>query len=62
MKKTGGFILMAILLVVAVFAVLCVTYPELQQPIKEFMENTGKGIGNFFGALFEPIKKAFVRG
>ena len=60
MKKSGSFILAAVLLVVAVVAVLCVTYPEVQQPIKEFLENTGKAIGNFFAALFKPIKDAFV--
>ena len=61
MKNLGTFIIVIVLIAVAVLAVLCVTYPELQEPIKVSLENTGKAIGNFFNAFFEPIKKAFVK-
>ncbi|MCL2298570.1 MAG: hypothetical protein FWC27_00285 [Firmicutes bacterium] len=54
--------LVVLLLAAGVIAVLCVTYPELQQNIKEFLENFFHGIGNFFKEIFKPVESAFNGG
>jgi len=58
----GTFVLVVLLLAAGVIAVLCVTYPELQQNIKEFLENFFHGIGNFFKEIFKPVESAFNGG
>jgi len=61
MNKYGKFALVVCLLVIAVAAVLSVTYPELQQRFAEFFREVGARIGNFFRLFTEPFKQAFLR-
>ena len=62
MKKLAVFALVICLLVIAVAAVLSVTYPELQQKFVDFGREVGTRIGNFFRLFTEPFKQAFLRG
>jgi len=62
MKNSGKFIMMMLLLAIGVLAVLCVTYPELQSGIKEFLENLWAGIRHFFAPFIDHFRQAFVRG
>jgi len=61
MKKTFVFALVICLLVIAVAAVLSVTYPELQPKFKESMDNTGEFLRNFVDSLTSPIRQAFAK-
>ena len=60
--KTAKFVLVICLLVIAVMAVLSVTYPELQQPFRDFFQGLGERIGTFFRLFTEPFRQAFLRG
>jgi len=60
--KTVKFVLVICLLAVAVMAVLSVTYPELQQPFRDFFAGAWMRIGAFFNFFLEPFKRAFVQG
>jgi len=57
MKKAGTFALVICLLVVAVAAVLCVTYPDLQPKFREFFQ----GIWDCLCQFFRNFREAFVR-
>jgi len=61
MKHFGKFALVMVLLAVAVIAVLCVTYPELQQTFKDFLANLWAGVCKLFEYIISPFREAFAR-
>lgn len=61
MKKYAVFALVVCLLVIAVAAVLCVTYPEMQEKFAQSMQEFGQRVGAFFRMFLEPFKEAFTR-
>jgi len=62
MKKSGTFALAVLLLVVGVTAVLCVTYPALQDELAAGLRDFGESLRVFFGKLAEPFREAFLKG
>jgi len=62
MKKFAVFALVVCLLVIAVAAVLSVTYPELQQKFAESLRDFGESLRVFFSKMAEPFKEAFLKG
>ena len=60
--KIIKLLLVILLLAVAVMAVLSVTYPEMQQGIKEFLEGLYQRFSEAFGAIFKPVGDAFNGG
>jgi len=58
MKKTFVFALVICLLVIAVMAVLSVTYPELQERFREWGDSTREFIRNFIDSLLSPFRGA----
>jgi len=56
------FVLVICLLAIAVMAVLSVTYPELQQPFRDFFGGVWTYIGNLFDVFFGPLKEALRPG
>ena len=62
MKKSGTFVLATILLIIGVVAVLCVTYPALQQKLAADMSDFGEHLHIFFEKLAQPFREAFLHG
>lgn len=60
MRKFASFALVICLLVIAVSAVLLVTYPSAQEPAREFFLEAGARISEFFKALAEPFRRMFA--
>ena len=61
MKKYAVFALIVCLSVIAVAAVLSVTYPEMQQKFAQSIHDAGERISGFFELFFRPFKEAFIR-
>jgi len=61
MRKKGSLVLVMLFLVIGVVAVLAVTYPELQQSIKEFLDKVYQGIAGALTAVFRPFIDAFTK-
>lgn len=62
MKKFAAFALMICLLVIAVAAVLSVTYPEFQAIFGDMLHEAGLRAQLFFETLIAPFRAAFARG
>jgi hypothetical protein len=62
MRKSGTFALAVVLLVIGVAAVLCVTYPAMQQKFAVGLGDFWESLRVFFGKLAEPFREAFVKG
>ncbi len=61
MQKQVKFALIVCLVVLAVAAVLSLTYPEVQKSLSEASNNAGERMGEFFEGVGEAFRRAFIK-